>query len=67
MRLKNNRDIEREFNVLLKVMKNNNTYLIYQDLNSNKIYSGKVKGKKLVVVNEQEYNYLNTLLERISD
>ena len=65
MKLKNKRNSIREFNVILKIEKDNNTYLVYHDLVTDRIYSGKLKSNKLKVLNDAELDYVNNVLERI--
>lgn len=65
MTLKNNKDQERNFKLLLKVENNNNSYLIYQDSITSKIYSGRKEKNKLKPLNEEELNFINNIIERI--
>ncbi len=65
MKLKNSRDMERNVELVLKIEKDNNTYLVYHDLISNNIYGGKLKNKKLKSLKEEEVEYVNNVLERI--
>ena len=66
MRLKNSRDVEREFELILKIEKDIDTYIVYHDHITDKLYSGKIKNKKLKALSEDELDYVNKVLERIS-
>ncbi len=66
MRLRNSKGRERNFKLILKLEKENNTYIVYQDINTGNYYAGKKKGKKLLIIDDDEKNYIDKYLERIS-
>lgn len=65
MILKNKNGKERELCLLLKIQKNSNEYMVYKDYLTNNIYAGKLVNNKLVSLNNEEYNNVNKLLERM--
>ncbi len=66
MILKNSKGKERNFKVILRLEKNNEDYLIYQDEISGKYYGGKVVSDKLKSLKDEEIAMLNKILERIN-
>ncbi len=65
MTIKNNKGNERSFKLLLKVEKEENCYLVYQDIITSKIYSGRKVKDKLIPLTDKEELYINNLLERV--
>lgn len=65
MIIKNKSGKEREMELLLEIDNDNNKYLVYRDFLTNNIYSGRVSRKKLKVLNEEEYEYINNILKRM--
>ena len=65
MILRNKNGKEREMNLLLKIHRNDNDYLIYKDYLTDNIYAGKLDNKKLVSLTEEEFNNISKLLERM--
>ncbi len=66
MLVKNKKGSEREFKLLFKLEKNKESYLVYQDQITSKIYSGKRIKDTLKPVDEEEIKMLNNILERIN-
>ncbi len=65
MVLKNSSGSVRNFNILFKVEKNKNVYLVYQDVITKKIYGSKMVKDQMLVLNEEESILVNNILERI--
>lgn len=65
MILKNKKNIERTFKELLKVEINSNSYVVYQDINTLNIYSGRIEGNYLEPLNEEEFEIINTVLDKV--
>jgi len=66
MILKNNKGIERNFIILFEIIKNNEKYIIYKDPITNKIYSGKNDKNKLKILSDEEFDYINNIIEKIN-
>lgn len=66
MILKNSKGIERNFELLFEIEKDNNKYIVYKDRITNNIYAGKENKNKLAILDENEINYLNALLEKMN-
>lgn len=66
MILKNNKGLERHFEVLFEVEKDNNKYLVYKDPLTDNLYGGKYVEDKLIVLKEDELKYLNKIIEKIN-
>lgn len=66
MILKNSKGIEREFNILFEIEKNNNKYIVYKDMMTNNIYGGKCKNDNLEALNEKEFEFINNILEKLN-
>jgi len=65
MILKNKKDIERTFKELLKIEINDNKYIVYQDINTLNIYSGRIEGNYLKPLNDNEFEYINKVLDKV--
>ena len=65
MLLKNNKGIKREFEILFEVEKNDIKYVVYKDPVTDNIYFGKEIDNKLKKLEEEEYEYLNKVIEKI--
>ena len=66
MILRNKKGEERKFRLLYKIEHNDNLYLVYEDYITKKIYAGKKKQDKLKKLEEDELNYINKLIEKVS-
>lgn len=66
MILKNNKGIERDFELLFEIDKDNNKFVIYKDILSNTLYVGKKDDEKLKPLSEEEYIYINNIVEKIN-
>lgn len=66
MILKNNKGIEREFNILFEVEKNNKKYIIYRDPLTDNIYGGKCEGDTLKVLTDAELDFVNNILKKLN-
>ncbi|MBE6156880.1 MAG: hypothetical protein E7161_03945 [Firmicutes bacterium] len=65
MILKNSKGIERHFEIIFEIEKDSNKYIVYKDPLTGNVYSGKnVKGK-LLVLEDNELDYLNKILEKL--
>lgn len=65
MIIENKNGKEREFKVLLEINKDKNNYIIYEDIITNKVYCGKKDKNNLVVLKDEEYDYLEKILDKI--
>ena len=65
MILRNKNGKEREMNLLLKIHKNDNDYLIYKDYLTDNYYGGRLSNNKLISLTEEEFNNISKLLERM--
>ena len=65
MKLRNKHDVERDFAIVLKIEKDNNTYIVYHDFVTERLYSGKLKAKKLKALSTEELEYVNKVWERV--
>lgn len=66
MILKNSKGNERNFEILFEVIKEENKYIVYKDLLTDNIYGGKYDDNKLVVLNDDEVEYLNKMIEKLN-
>lgn len=66
MILRNKKNIERNFKEILKIEIENNKYIVYQDINTLNIYSGRIEGNYLKPLNDEEFNSINKVLNNIS-
>lgn len=67
MIIENSKGIKKEFKLLFKIEKDNNTYLIYQDTYNKQVYAGKQKEDKLKKLNNNEVDLINNLLKKIEE
>ena len=65
MILKNKSGKEREMCLLLKINNNDNDYLIYKDYLTNNYYAGRLNSNKLVSLNDEEFNNIKKIIERL--
>ncbi len=65
MILKNNKGIERSFDILFELDKNNKKYIIYKDPLTENIYGGRFEKEKLKVLNDKEYEFVNNMIEKL--
>ena len=66
MILKNSNGNERNFEILFEVIKEDNKYIVYKDSITNNIYGGKCDNNKLIVLNDDEIEYLNKMIEKLN-
>ena len=66
MRLKNNKGVEKNFDILFEIEKDNKKYIVSKDLLTENIYSGKYENGKLKILNESEYEFINDMLKKIN-
>ena len=67
MIIENSKGTKKEFKLLFKIEKDNNTYLIYQDNYSKQIYAGKKIEDNLKKLNDKEVDLINNLLKKIEE
>ena len=67
MILENSKGKERNFKILFELHKNDSNYIVYQDITSTNIYAGKEKNNKLLVVNDEELDFLNNILDKMME
>ena len=65
MILKNNKGVERNFEILFEIEKEENKYIVYKDPLTDNIYGGKYEGEKLTILEDNEINYLNKIIEKL--
>ena len=65
MIIKNTSNKERNVKLLFKIKLSNNTYLVYQDINTLYKYSGKLVNKELISLDEEEFRLINYLIEKM--
>lgn len=65
MIIKNKLGKVRNMQVLLEIKENSNKYIIYKDINTLNIYGGRIDNNILKSLNEEEYNKLNKVLEKV--
>jgi len=66
MTLRNSKGTERDFDILFEVEKNDNKYVVYKDQLTGNLYGGKYSDDTLVVLTEDELEYLNKIIEKIN-
>jgi len=66
MILRNKKGNERSLKLLIEIERNNKKYLIYEDINTLNIYSGRLDGKNLLPLDDDEYKIISNLVEKIS-
>lgn len=66
MVLKNNKGVERNFEILFEVEKDKNKYIVYKDELNGNVYGGKYKKDKLVGLEDNEIEYLNKIIEKLN-
>lgn len=67
MIIENGKGTKKEFKLLFKIEKDNNTYLIYQDDYSKQVYAGKKFKDNLKKLNDKEVDLINNLLKKIEE
>ena len=67
MIIENSKGIKKEFKLLFKIEKDNNTYLIYQDTYSKQVYAGRQSNSNLKKLNDKEVDLINNLLNKIEE
>lgn len=65
MILRNKSGKERNFKKLLETENKNKKYIIYEDINTLNIYGGKINENILEALNEEEYEMLNKLIDKL--
>ena len=66
MILRNKKGTERNFRILFEYEKNNKKYIIYEDINTLNIYGGIKEENYLKPLEEQDYIFINSILEKIN-
>ena len=66
MILRNKQGKERNFRILFELEKKKNKYVIYEDINTLNIYGGKICDDHLLPLNEEEFNFISNMIEKIS-
>ncbi len=67
MTIENSKGIKKEFKLLFKIEKDDNSYLIYQDTYNEQIYAGKQNKNNLKKLNDKEVDLINNLLKKIEE
>ena len=67
MTIENSKGIKKEFKLLFKIEKDDNSYLIYQDNYNKQIYSSKQNKNNLKKLNDKEVDLINNLLKKIEE
>lgn len=67
MLLKNSKGIKREFEILFEIEKDNILYIVYKDPVTDNIYAGKKDSDELKKLNEEEYEYIKGVINKIGD
>lgn len=65
MILRNKSGKERNFKKLLEIENKNKKYIIYEDINTLNIYGGKVNKDVLETLNDEEYEMLDNILDKL--
>ncbi len=66
MILENNKGMQKEFAVLLKINAHDKEYIVYQDKENKQVYTGIKKNNKLLKINKEEEDIVNDILDVIS-
>ena len=66
MILRNKKGNEKNLKLLIEVERNNKKYLIYEDVFTLNIYSGRLDGNILVPLDDDEYKLVNNIFKKIS-
>jgi len=66
MILKNNKGVEKHFEIVFEVEKDNNKYVVYKDPLNDSLYGGKYIDEKLMALEDDELEYLDRLIERVN-
>jgi len=67
MLLKNSKGIKRKFEILFEIEKDNILYIVYKDPVTDNIYAGKKDCDELKKLNEEEYEYIKGVINKIGD
>jgi len=67
MLLKNSEGIKRKFEILFEIEKDNILYIVYKDPVTDNIYAGKKDCDELKKLNEEEYEYIKGVINKIGD
>ena len=62
MILKNKKGLERKFRILFEIEDEDKKYIIYEDINTLKIYGGKLQENVLKILSYEEINMLNKMI-----
>lgn len=65
MTLENKKGMKKEFKILFKVLKDEKEYLVYQDKTSEHIYASLKNDDKLQKIDEDVFEHLNKILEKM--
>ncbi len=66
MILRNKKGQERNFKILYKIEHNEEIYIVYEDYISSRFYVGLKKDNKLININEEETNFINSILKGVN-
>lgn len=66
MILRNIKGIERKFDILFEVKKNNQKYIIYRDQLTDNIYAGKYEKGILKALDDKEFELINNILGKLN-
>lgn len=66
MILRNNKGLERSFEILFEIENNKRKYIIYRDPLTNNVYGGRYEEDKLKVLNENEFEFINNIVEKFN-
>ncbi len=65
MELKNKKGSVRNFSILFELVSEKKHYIVYKDIVNPNIYAGLLKKDKLVSITDKEYEYLDSILEKL--
>lgn len=66
MILRNKKGNERTLKILVEIESNKKKYLVYEDIFTSNIYSGRLDGNNLLPLDEEEYKLINNMYKKIS-
>lgn len=67
MTIKNSKNVEKYVEIVFEVENDKNKYVIYKDPVTNNMYAGRYKNNKILALDDEEYKYLNDILENINE
>lgn len=66
MILRNKMGNERSLKILIEIERNKKRYLIYEDINTLNVYSGRLDGNNLLPLDDEEYKLISNMYKKIS-